>query len=327
VSARRCCFGRADPRPAQEARPQGVGRARRGGPAPGQVLVIFAAALPALFGFLGLALDGGYYLTAAQVAQFTARTAARAAAVDVQVGNYGTATASGQALGQQNLASFRLAGVTTTIAYNNTVDAVASSPGWYSTTPSAQTSSILATVSGTYAPLFLPFVGISSVGLQQVSVVHLARTVPPTILPIAVCKPTVLAMDTNPTTPQVIWQFNASLCGISAWDGLISLSSGGSGCSTYQGWILPQPSAPPPPLGSALTLNKQNCQNTDDWLSGSAYYAANPIQPILVVDVRAGSLTGTVLCYRQMRLSVGDNVITATPVTSTGAACELQEIY
>jgi hypothetical protein len=133
-------------------------------------------------------------------------------------------------------------------------------------------------------------------------------------------------MDTNPTTPQVVWQFNASLCGIPAWDGLISLSGGSSGCSTYQGWILPQPSAPPPPLGSALTLNKQNCQNTEDWIGGSAYYAANPVQPILVVDVRPGTLAGTVLCYRRLRLAVGDNVITATPVTQTGAACELQEI-
>jgi len=300
---------------------------RRCRPTPGQVLVIFAAALPALFGFLGLALDGGYYLTAARAGEFTARTAARAAAVDVQAGNYGTATASGQTLGQQNLAAFRLSGVTTAISYNNTADATATSTGWYTSTPSAQTSSVRAVVGGTYRPLFLTFVGISSAGLQQVAIVHLARNVPPAILPIAVCKTTMLAMDANPTTPQVIWQFNASLCGISAWDGLISLSGASSGCSTYQGWVLPQPSAPPPALGSTLTLNKQNCQNTDDWLRGSAYYAANPVQPVLVVDVRPGTLSGTVLCYRRLQLTVGDNVITATPLTQTGASCELQQIY
>jgi len=302
-----------------------VSRRRR--PARGQALVIFAAALPVLFGFLGLALDGGYYLAAAEAAEFTAQAAARAAAVDVQAGNYGTATASGQAIGQQNLASFRLAGVTTAIAYNNAANATTASAGWYTSTPSAQTSSVQATVGGAYTPLFLRFVGVSSAGLQQVAVVHLARTVPPAILPIAVCKTTMLAMDSNPTTPQTIWQFNASLCGISAWDGLISLSGGNSGCSAYRSWILPQPSAPPPPLGSALTLNKQNCQNTENWIASSAYYAANPVQPILVVDVRPGTLTGTVLCYRQLQLAVGNNVITATPVTTTGAACELQTIY
>ena len=117
-------------------------------PTRGQVLVIFAAALPALFGFLGLALDGGYYLATTQTAQFAARAAARAAAVDVQGGSYGTATASGQAIGQQNLTLFRLSGVTITIAYDDTANATDATGGWYTSNPSAQTSSVRATVSG-----------------------------------------------------------------------------------------------------------------------------------------------------------------------------------
>ena len=287
--------------------------------------MIFVLALPALFGFLGLAIDGGYFFAAADAAQFTARAAARAAAVDVQEGRYASAATSGQAVGQQNLTSLRLSGVRITITYNNVVNATASTSGWYTTTPSAETSAIMATVSGTYQTLFLPFVGISRAPLERSVVVHLARTVPSTMLPLAVCRQTMLAMDNNPTVPQVIWQFNTSLCGTPQWDGLISLGAA-TGCAVYRGWILPQPSAPPPPLGSALTLNKQNCQSTDDWLRDSAYYTSNPIQPILVVDLPAGGLRGMVLCYRLVRLAVANDVIRATPRVQTGAACALGEI-
>src|SRR5262249_20029518 len=88
-----------------------------------QVMIIFAAALPALIGFLGLALDGGYYMAVGETAQYAAAAAARAAAMDVMTGAYTSATSDGATIGQRNLSTLQLSGVNVTIQYNDTSSA------------------------------------------------------------------------------------------------------------------------------------------------------------------------------------------------------------
>ena len=107
----------------------------------GQVVVIFAAALPVVLGFLGLALDGGYYFLAGRAVQFAAGAAARAAAVNIQANAPAAATANGQALGAQNLAPLQLTGVTVTPTYKTAVtpatECTATSAGWSGTPATA----------------------------------------------------------------------------------------------------------------------------------------------------------------------------------------------
>jgi hypothetical protein len=284
-----------------------------------QVLIIFTAALPALLGLLGLALDGGYYFAAGRATQFAADAAARAVTVEIMNAQYDNATAAGQAMGRKNLDLLKLSGVSIALAYNNTVNAAPTASGW-SATPSTTTRSIRATASGSYATLFLQLLQVGSVDLQRVAVVTIDLN---GWLPIAICTPTSDAMNAQPDAPQVIWQFNGNLCGVAKWDGLASLN-GQTGCAVYERWILPEPpSGPPPALGSDIALNIQNCQNTDDWLRTYS----NLVQPVVVVQVNAATVTGRVLGCRQVRLAIGTNIVRATPVTPVGACTAVQQIY
>jgi Flp pilus assembly protein TadG len=289
----------------------------RWGPARGQVLLVFAVALPALFGFLGLALDGGYFFAASEDAQFAARAAARSAAVAVQSGSYGAATTNGQAIGQRNLSELRLTGVSVALAYHNTAGAAPTAAGW-GTTPTAQTRAVRATVSGTYRTLFLPLVGVSSASIQRVTVVSMGTSL---VLPLAVCSSVVAA---QPSGAWVIWQDQASLCGVSSWDGLVNLDGSATSCTPYQNWISPAPPRGPAPVdGSTLTLDTRRCNQVDVWLR--AYPSGSLVQPIVVVDVVGGR---RVLGCRRVALDLStSNTVRASPTAALEPCLSLRETY
>jgi Flp pilus assembly protein TadG len=282
------------------------------------VLVIFAAALPALFGFLGLALDGGYYLAATQAAQFAASAAARAAALDVQVGSYSSATADGQAIGQRNLSLLGGAGTTIAIAYNNTASASPSGAGWYTTTPSAQTRSVRATVSSSYRTLFLQLVGVSTADVSRASVVTRGGG---TVVPLAVCAS---EMASRPNGTWTIWDDRGGLCSVSSWDGLVDLNGTGitGGCGAYQDWILPAPpSGPVPSDGTRMTLDTRRCQQVENWLQ--TYSSTNLVQRILVLDTANGNV---VKGCRMVRLDPSQNgFVRATPTAAMESCGGLEE--
>lgn len=289
--------------------------ARRCRPTRGQVLVIFAAALPALFGFLGLALDGGYYLAATRAAQFAAGAAARAAALDVQTGAYGSATSDGQAIGQRNLPLLGAAGTTIAIAYNNTAAASPTGAGWYTTTPSSQTQSVRATTTGNYRPLFLPLVGITMASIARSTVVTLEGGV----LPLAVCSSTV---SRQPNGPWLIYWDNNRVCGSSGtWEGFAGLDGQSHTCSEYKALVLP---GPPTGRASSTTLSLPSARVcptvTDqpaDWLA-TTYYTNNPVQTIPVVDLtNSNRLVGCT----SVRVAPypGFNAVQASPQSSPAA--------
>src|SRR5262249_15668130 len=161
-----------------------------------QVLIIFAAALLPILGFLGLAVDGMYYFIALRGVSTAAGIAARAAAMDVQYGQasalnaayYAKATPDAQAIGQQNLSQFRLTHVNFDVAYNNTINAVLLSLGWSSATPTALTNSVKVSASGTYNTIFLRLIGISTVDIGQTGVAKVSIVAVPRALPFGICK-------------------------------------------------------------------------------------------------------------------------------------------
>jgi hypothetical protein len=277
-------------------------RARR---AHAQVIIIFAAALPALLGFLGLALDGGYYLAVGESVQFAATAAARAAATDVEDALYASATSDGQTIGQNNLSTLELSGVSITITYNNTAGAAPGAAGWSAATPTASTRSVQATVSGTHSTLFLKLLQVPTVDLQRLAVVTIPR-----VLPLAVCQAVSNAMDTNPTVQQEIWRNKSTQCGVKNWDGVVSVG-GAASCPQYQALIQPQPSGPPPKTNSNVVLDAaSNCAGIDNWIA--AYPTSVPpvsmVQPIVVVTT-----TGTVLGCRLVTLATAKDVVNGTP--------------
>lgn len=253
----------------------------------GQTMVIFAAALPVLVGFVGLALDGGYYLAAAEAVQFAASTAARAAAVAVQQGSYSTATAQGQALGGRNLSALRLSGTTVAIAYHNDPNASPQAAGWYTTAPTTQTRAVRAIAQATYQPLFLSVVGVTAAAVERTTVVSLEAamsTGAARVLPLAVCTS---VMNAQPSGPWLIWDRDGSLCGVYSWDGLVNLDGTASNCPDYRDWILPPPpSGPAPPVGSIAQLDTRRCGQVDNWLQ--QYPSDQREQTILVLDIAAG---------------------------------------
>src|SRR5690349_14853835 len=105
----------------------------------GQILVLFGLLTFVLLGFLGLAIDGGYYFASSRLASVAADAAARAAATTVVIaqsdpqnaGLYNQATSNGLAIGQQNLTSTPLTGITMTIEYNDSLNASPTGGGWY----------------------------------------------------------------------------------------------------------------------------------------------------------------------------------------------------
>lgn len=247
----------------------------------GQTMVIFAAALPVLVGFVGLALDGGYYLVATEAAQFAASSAARAAAVTLQQGSYSAATTQGQALGVRNLSALRLSGATVEIAYHNDPNASPQAAGWYTTVPTTQTRAVRAIARATYPPLFLSVVGVTSAAIEQTTVVSLGAA---RVLPLAVCT---TVMNAQPSGPWLIWDRDGSLCSVPSWDGLVNLDGQARNCPDYRDWILPPPpSGPAPPDGSTVQLDTRRCGQVDNWLR--QYPSSERDQTILVLDIAAG---------------------------------------
>src|SRR3954452_24049559 len=126
---------------------------------PGQVVMIFALALPALLGAFGLALDGGYFLVTGRGTQQAASAAARAAATELMGFSYATAASAGTAVGQKKLASLALSGAAITIVFKAAAtpatDGAPTATGWSSAAPTSATNCVKATASATYHTLFL----------------------------------------------------------------------------------------------------------------------------------------------------------------------------
>ena len=282
-----------------------------------QVMIIFAAALPALLGFLGLTLDGGYYLAVGETAQYAAAAAARAAAVDVMTGAYASATSDGTTIGQRNLSTLELSGVSITIQYNNTSSAAPGAAGWSGATPTVSTQSVKAQATGTYSTLFLKLLQVPTVSVDRLAVISMSP-----ILPLGVCQAVSNAMDASPGTQQVIWENKSSQCGVNKWDGTVDLG-GVTSCASYQNWIQPSPSGPTPATGSTVTLDTtRNCGNIDNWIA--AYPTSVPpvslVQPILVVTT-----TGTVLGCRLVTLVTAKDIVRGTPAGALQSCASLRE--
>ncbi|HWP29049.1 MAG TPA: hypothetical protein VNM50_05860 [Chloroflexota bacterium] len=283
----------------------------------GQTMVIFAAALPVLVGFVGLALDGGYYLAAGEAVQFAASTAARAAAVAVQQGSYSTATAQGQAMGGRNLSALRLSGTTVAIAYHNDPNASPQAAGWYTTAPTTQTRAVRAIARATYQPLFLSIVGVTAAAVERTTVVSFGAGV----LPLAVCT---TVMNAQPSGPWLIWDRDGSLCGVQSWDGLVNLDGQARNCPDYRDWILPPPpSGPAPPDGSTVQLDTRRCGQVDNWLQ--QYPSDQREQTILVLDIAAGRKV--VGCRRVTVDPSARDLVYATPLAPLEPCSALRETY
>lgn len=296
----------------------------------GQVVVLFAAALPVLLGCLGLALDGGYYFTARAVTQFAADAAARAAAQDVQRAQagdplyYGRASPDGQAVGQRNVDPLELVGVSVEIAYHDSPTATPTSSGWYTTLPTLNTRAVRATVRAQYPTQFLKLLRVNAVGLERTAVVSLGG-----LLPLAVCR---AEMDLYPAGPWTIYQNNGSLCRpapVWRWDGLVNIDNQrncGTGNNSYYQWIVPRPSAPAPttPL---VTLDSRGCSGRiDNWVAQTGITTVT----ILVVDTGWQSFTtqGRVVGCRDVRVSVPrSNVVSATPLGPLEGCSGLVQTY
>ncbi|HLI27866.1 MAG TPA: pilus assembly protein TadG-related protein [Chloroflexota bacterium] len=300
----------------------------------GQVVVLVAAALPVLLGFLGLALDGGYYFAARGAVQFAADAAAHAAAQDVQLaqaGNalyYGRAATDGQTVGRNNVVPLELTAITVEIAYNDSATAAPTSSGWYTTLPTSNTRAVRATVRAQYPTLFLKLLGIPLVGLERTAVVSLGGS---GLLPLAVC---VAEMQQFPAGPWTIYQNGSSLCRpapVLLWDGLVNIDNQrncGTGNNSYYQWIVPRPSAPAPP-GTTVTLDTRGCSGRiDNWVTQAGYTSAT----ILVVDTSTVLaplfLQATVKGCRDVQLAIPrNNVITATPLGPVRGCSALVQTY
>jgi Flp pilus assembly protein TadG len=294
----------------------------------GQTVILFALLLLPLIGFLGLALDGGYYFLATRALTMAADSAARAAAVDVQYGQstnqssyYTLATSDGMQTGQQNLQDLNLTNIAFTLAYNDTPSASASAAGWYGSARDS-TSSVRATATGTYNPLFLQLVGITSVDIQRMGLGATPAVVTlHNILPVAVCQTDRLL---TPAGPWILWQSSAvNLCGVLSWYGLVQLNPGPIPCGTYSTWIGPAEAGPSPPPGTLMTVETQSCNGTI-WANWQA--SNGRIAPVLVLDTAAGN---KVVGCQPVRLTaigiLGVNSVLGVPVGSMGT-CGPQQV-
>jgi Flp pilus assembly protein TadG len=307
----------------------------------GQVVVIFAAALPVVLAGLGLALDGGYYFLAGRGVQFAAGAAARAAALNVQANTPLVATANGQALGAQNLSRLQLTAVSVTPTYKSAVtpatECTTTASGW-SAAPPTNTNCVRAVATATYNTLFMRLLQVPSVTLQRTAIVTVGRG---GIIPLAVCNS---VMTATPGGPWTIWDDRGSLCqgdAPNSWDGYVGLDGNSHTCAEYRAWILPGPPTGPVPQNIRLQTNRV-CTDTrgtavgqpPDWLS-TTYYTANPEQVIVVIDP-ASQAAGAhvVLGCRRVRLipNTGGDTVAASPVAGAGvvpcaSASGIQEIY
>jgi hypothetical protein len=270
---------------------------------PGQVVMIFALALPALLGFLGLALDGGYFLVSGRETQQAASAAARAAATELMGFNYATAANAGTAVGQKNLAVLGLSGTGITMLFKTgatpLTDCAPSATGWSSATPTSSTNCVKATASGTYNTLFLRLLGVQSATHQQDAVVTLGSGGGGLgIMPLSVCR-----ADTSAAT-WVVWANGARTssdptCNVNSWDGLLDLITPrqGSGVSikcqlqpnfpSFQAWIGPPPTTPAPE--PSVGVNTTSCQYIATWI---AAYPSPRISYVTVVDHPTGGTGG-----------------------------------
>src|SRR4051812_33812964 len=262
---------------------------------PGQVVMIFALALPALLGFLGLALDGGYYLVSGRETQQAASAAARAAATELMGFSYATAASAGTAVGQKNLASLALSGPATTIVFKTgatpATDCAPTAAGWSSAAPTSATNCVKATASGTYNTLFLKLLGVQSAAHEQDAVVSLGSGGGGAglgIMPMSVCR-----ADTAAAT-WVVW-VNATrsstdpTCVINSWDGLLQYVAAkpGSGVTiacqsqpnfpSFEVWFGPPPTTPAPE--PSVGVNTKSCSYIATWVT------QNPAPRIAYVTV------------------------------------------
>jgi Flp pilus assembly protein TadG len=289
-------------------------------PQRGQVLVLFALLILVLLGFLGLALDGGYYFASSRAVAIAADTAARAALVQVrraQAGTgslYSSATSDGVAIGQRNLANAGITGITITIEYNDSPNATASGGGWYGTPPRASTVASRARVNGTYNTFFLKAVGVPSLGIDRLGVggqlapvVVMRRT-----LPLSICTATITL---NPNGPWTLWdrRSTATLCSLSGWHGLTNLDNRSPmTCFDYQTWLGPPPAGPLPLEGSTVGMDRLNCPNLT---SGPASGLQNTTQLIPEISSLLGLTAAQVAGCRQVLITqVSGDLIQGTPV-------------
>jgi hypothetical protein len=136
-----------------------------------------------------------------------------------------------------------------------------------------------------------------------------------------VCSSVVAA---QPSGGWVIWQDQASLCGVSSWDGLVNLDGTATSFTPYQNWISPAPPRGPAPVdGSTLTLDTRRCNQVDNWLG--TYPSGSLVQPIVVVDVAAGR---RVLGCRRVALNLStSDVVRASPTAELEPCMSLRETY
>jgi Flp pilus assembly protein TadG len=303
-----------------------VGRAR------GQTLMLFALLVPVLLGFLGLSLDGGYYFANTRAVSIAADTAARAAATNVRRAQgsaalstlYTRASSDGVAIGNKNLASAYLTGITIGIEYNDSLSATPTSGGWYSTAPSVTTRAVRAVVGGTYNTLFLRVVGVPSLDIQRIGTGGqiTPEVVIPKVLPFAVCQVTELL---SPNGPWTVWRKSggANLCAVPNWEGLVNLDNRSPiTCPTYQAWVGPPPSGPVPSVGGNVTLDLNNCSSIGQW--SQPLFGTTQLIPEIstVANLLGAQVTG---CWLVV-LGGSADTVTATPVGSR-TECGLQQTY
>jgi hypothetical protein len=235
----------------------------------GQGLLLFAAAVPVLLGCLGLAVDGGLYLTAWRTAQSAAELGARATVIEVRRGHEGdvwrylSAASGGRSVTELNLAGLRISNVVVDVAFNDGPEARWTNGGWYGPWAWPGTRTARVNVSASYPTLFLRVLGVPALALHQSGTPPRAiATLGPGVLPLAVCTSTVAA---SPQGPWPLWRRGASLCGISAWEGLINLDGSVDECEDYYGWIASSsPTGPRLADGASARLDTRWCEDVDE---------------------------------------------------------------
>lgn len=285
----------------------------------GQVLVLVVVLLPVLLGFLGLALDGGYFLLAWRAVSIAADNGARAAAVDVEIAQgskalisyYARATSDGQAIAKKNLDPLQLNNVSISIWYNDTPFAAANDTGWTLGPPDKNTRSVKSTVEGSYTTLFLRLVGVPSINVQRLG----PTTVTPpvvslqNVLPIGLCN---INRTLLPVGPWIVWQEPAGVCSNLAWGGLVNLDGTATGCGDYENWVGPPVIGPPPSVGAPVALDNNGCGGLKDKLikhNGTT-------QLIVVIDTLSGN---TVLgCQSVLLTTVKTPLLTTTTALPVG---------
>jgi Flp pilus assembly protein TadG len=299
----------------------------------GQTMVLFGFLALVLIGFLGLAVDGGYYFASSRTVSIAADAAARAAAVRVMdaqggplaVAGYAQATSDGLAIGEQNLGSANVTGVTMTIEYNDSLSATPTSGGWYSSTPGPSTATVRAVVTGSYPTLFLRAVGVPSMPIQRLGqggpltpVISIPRS-----LPLSVCSTTVL---TNPNGPWTLWtnQNPRSVCLVLSWSGLTNIDNRAPiTCADYQNWLGPPLTGPIPLAGDNVTIDMQICDQFGNWaqpLSGTT-------QVVPEISPLPNLLGAQVVGCRQVRLTAVSAVSVQGRPIGGRVPCGVQQTY